>query len=318
MKNKFKYGFIFTILCTILTAIISIPTNAQTTKEEVEKIEVTYDYIPKDGSDEHNLMWGSSMGIYAKLILSDGTAADIDNDEIYWEIKEKNGRTVQSVQTEYVTSDGFKGLEIYAPYGYTEELIIKAVYKNNSDISASYQLNTTSTSPIFGDKFNAGKTFFRFKPNEPTDEKAVGDEPLFTEKWDKENTSYSVILPDNTYQIDGYEFKGWKDEYGKLHQPGETLTIKSTGSPAFYTLDASWKKSGRTEIVTTQSATTEKPTISEQPQQTSSAALSATLNETETKTEQSPKTGDTGFQFIIYFIMIISGMLVMGQAFKAN
>lgn len=318
MKNKLKYGLIFTILCTILTAITSIPANAQTTKEEIKKIEITYDYIPKNGSDEHNLMWGSSIGIYAKVTLSDGTVADGDNGEIYWEIEEKSGKTIQSVQTEYTTSEGFHGLEIYAPYGYTEELIIKAVSKNNTDISASYQLNTTSISPVWGDKFKAPKTFFRFNPNEPEDKEAEGSEPLFTEKWDRENTSYSVTLPENIYQIDGYEFTGWKDESGKLHQPGDTLTIKLTDSATFYELNAAWKKSSKTENVTTKPITTEKPTISEKPSETSSAALSTTANETTSQNTQAPKTGDRGSQFIIYFIMIISGMFVFGRTFKTN
>lgn len=313
MKNKLKYGFIFTILCTILTIITSIPANAQTSKEEIKKIEITYDYIPKNGSDDHNLMWGSSMGIYAKVILSDGTVADGDSGEINWEIKEKSGKTIQSVHTEYTTSQGYQGLEIYAPYGYTEELIIKAVSKNNTGISSSYQINTISTSAIFGDKLKVGKTFFRFNSNEPDGKKVAGKEPLFTEEWDKENTSYSVTLPENTYQIEGYEFKGWKDENGKLYQPEETLIIELTGSEAFYELNAAWKKTSYTEIVTTQPVTTENQTISEKPTENTSTASSVESNKTGSQTTQAPKTGDTGSRFIICFIMIICGMIVLGR-----
>lgn len=232
MKRKFwlPYLIIFIGSIVLLPCMISQISKANET-QKANEITIGCDFIPKNGSDAHNLTWGSCIGLYASTDLENQDSST----KIKWNVESTmNSETKVSV-SEYKTSKGYDGIKIYAPFGYSDTLSVTALLEDNTVTSEKYELNI-----IDGTKWN-GTHFFRFYSGETDGLTVKGTAPEFFEEWDVQSQTYTITLPENSFQVDKLEFLHWKDEEGNIYQPGEKLTVSYTGE-TFYPIYAVWGK----------------------------------------------------------------------------
>ncbi|MCI8410606.1 MAG: InlB B-repeat-containing protein [Lachnospiraceae bacterium] len=232
MKRKFwlQYFIIFIGSIVLLPCIISQISKANET-QKANEITIGCDFIPKNGSDDHNLTWGSCMGLYA---ISNVGNQD-NNTKIKWNVESTLGSEVTVSISEYKTSKGYDAVKIYAPFGYCDTLSVTAYLESDNSILEKYELNI-----IDGTNWN-GKHFFQFYSGKTDGFTVKGTEPEFFEEWDVQSQTYTISFPENSYQVDKLEFLHWKDEKGNIYQPGEKLTVSYTGE-AFYPIYAVWGK----------------------------------------------------------------------------
>lgn len=233
MKKKFwlQYLIIFIGSIALLPCMISQISKANET-QIVNEITIGCDFIPKNGSDAHNLTWGSCMGLYAISNVENQE----NNTKIKWNVESSLGNEITVSLSEYKTTKGYDAVKIYAPFGYSDTLYITACLENDNSILEKYELNV-----IDGTKWN-GKQFFRFYSGETDGLTVKGTDPEFVEEWNVQNQTYTISLPENSYQVDKLEFLHWRDEKGNIYHPGENLTISYTGE-VFYPIYAVWGKS---------------------------------------------------------------------------
>jgi hypothetical protein len=282
------------LLVLIMCTFSGFTINATETDKSIAKINVTYDYIPKNGSDDHLLVSGSDMGLVAKVYYNDGTVAKGDYGKVSWSISSTKDSLNDVYKSEYTNKENFSCLKLYAPYNYINTLTITATSQADNKISGVYELK------IDTDIYENRDSYFEFNANEPKGTTSTGKETEFTENWDGSKGTYSVIIPENTYKIKGYSFECWKDENGKKYYPGDTLTISvSENSGTYYPLYAEWKTTN--ESVTTQP--TENLTNSE------STADEANSNLT------SPNTGDYSMLYIL-LAFLFAGLFTALSIYK--
>lgn len=284
-------------LITILIGVINNPINIQAEENQdvVANIELNYDYIPKNGSNAHNLTWGSDIGISAKVLYSDGMVASNEDSKVTWTVSSVLNNTVQVATTEYVNLDGQESLEIYAPYNYCDELVITACLANNTDIQATYQLKV-----IDGTEWN-GTNFFKFLANEPKGTDVSGKAPKVKETWDVKEKAYSVVLPENLYKVKGYRFRYWEDNLGKQYKPGETLTV-SVKDVSYYSLKAAWKVEQIKKVE-------ETPKVTE-----------STVSKGKSKKQntEAPKTGDVSGETRIWCVAAVVSVIGIYVCYKGR
>lgn len=229
-KSKLLYFIIFIGSFGLLYGM-TLQTTKASTVQQASEITIGCDFIPKNGSDDHNLTWGSSIGLYAITDLENQNS----NTKIKWNVESAFNSEVAVSMSEYKTSKGYNGIEIYAPFRYSDALVITAYLEENPAISAKYDLNI-----IDGTKWN-GSNFFIFYSGETGGLNVEGTEPEYMEEWDAQNQTYTIVLPESSYQVDGLTFLYWKDEEGNIYSPGEKVTVSYTGD-VFYSFDAVWGK----------------------------------------------------------------------------
>lgn len=196
---------------------------AKTTNESV-KIEI--DYCDENTSKPDILYWGSEVGLSAKTSL---------DTEIKWKVSNDGSKDIEASTKEYRNSEGNSCISVYAPFGYCDELTISAISEEDEKKLATYSLKIED-----GTKWN-GATFFEFDMNVPEEKQLDGEIPQIEEQWDVNTQKYTIVLPDIVSSVDGYTFVGWKDKKGKVHQPGETLSVTYRDT-VYYTIYAEWEK----------------------------------------------------------------------------
>ena len=106
-------------------------------------------------------------------------------------------------------------------------------------------------------------------------------------KWNNETCEYSVTAPKNSYELDGYTFLYWKDDDGNKYNVGDTITVKTTGSPSICNLYGVWKSDTTDE--TTESADNN----------------TSTADESSGSDMTSPKTGNNDGLLIVMFSLCL-------------
>lgn len=211
----------------------------------VKEIRVTWESLPKDGSDAHNLLCGSKMGIMAIVILEDGTVAVGDKKNVDWEIVNKEGSDTNArcTVTENANMKECPCVTLYAPFGFEERLIVEATSKDNNFIKGEYEVNTTKQVITGEHVYSSGKSYYRFNPYAPNGFDVLGEDPVFDESWDAKEGTYTVIIPECNYKIDELEFSGWYSELTKqFYKPLEKLTIKvGDYSSVWFPLYSMWR-----------------------------------------------------------------------------
>ena len=199
---------------------------------KAEKLEIKVAYIDENSKDFHSIYWGSKIALYVSV---DSSLSDKDNN-IQWNITSENKYPLEVYTKEYMTDSGQDAIQIYAPYGYCDNIQIQAVSTKNKTRSNIYKLNISD-----GTEWN-GKNFFTFDANKPADVDIEGKDPSPKENWDSVTGKYSITIPKNSYKIDGYTFQYWTDNEGKVYRPDEKLVVSVLNSPAYYELHAVWEK----------------------------------------------------------------------------
>ena len=202
---------------------------------EIDYIEIVLVAVAKNESSEHALPTGSgSMGLMAKVHLTDGTIATGDMAGVDWSITREDGGVSQCTLSPG-TKDGMGVVGIYVPF--TEKIgscMVRASSKIEPYAFDLYEIiifkPTEGYSP---------KSFFTFQKGTIKGTKITGASPKWAETWDKDSKSYSTILPENTYKASGYQFAGWKGQNGKQYKPGTKVTRLNQSGPFRFT--AVWK-----------------------------------------------------------------------------
>ncbi len=204
MKKKFR----MLLMCmAVVFPMLFIPFVA---KADHNNLQIYVSTIPKNGSDEGHLMCGSSMKFSLRICKSESTKGDM---KIDWKVTKKDGTPMQAVYD--VSNDG-TDLEIYAPYGYSEKLEISACINGDLALTDTYTLETQENDKM------VGKTFFRFDTSEVENRVTCN---AFTEKWNANERTYTIVLPSVTLNDKYINFKGWKCSEGGCYAEGELLTL---------------------------------------------------------------------------------------------
>ena len=119
MKKSLKMFFMCMVLAIPMLFLPFI------SKAENKEVKISVSVIPENGSDGKHLMCGSSL-IFAVDINS--SAVDKEHAKIDWNVTKKDGTTMQAV---YEVQNNGKNLEVYAPYGYPEELEVSVCINGN-------------------------------------------------------------------------------------------------------------------------------------------------------------------------------------------
>lgn len=219
-----KLAITLSSMTIIMLAIVCFGGNY---KKVNKSVRVELDFLDENTSKPDVLYWGSEVGLSAKVSYNTG---------IKWSISNDGSKDIEVSTTEYCNSQGDNCIEVYAPFGYCDELTITAAAEEDAEILDTYSLRVED-----GTKWN-GTTFFEFDMNVPDDKQLEGDIPKVKEKWNVDAQEYSIILPSVSCRVDGYMFSGWKDKNGRIYQPNETLAVTHTGEGVYYIIRAEWKK----------------------------------------------------------------------------
>lgn len=204
MRKVFKMLLIFT---TVFLSIFLLPFMV---KAENKNVEIVVSAIPSNGTDEKHLMCGSSL-VFAVEINS--AEVDKDNADIDWTVTKKDDTSMQAV---YEVKNNGANLEIYAPYGYSEELEISVCVNGNAALTDTYTLETQENEKM------VGKTFFQF------DIGSAGEDIICnptTEVWNADENTYTITMPSVSLKNDCILFHGWKCSDGNIYDPGAKVTV---------------------------------------------------------------------------------------------
>lgn len=203
-----KKGFKMLLMCMVVALpMLFLPYMA---KAENKDVKIFVSAIPKNGSDDKHLVCGSSMTLSVEMASAE---IDKDNTSIDWKVTKKDGTPMQAVYEPI--GDGTE-LEVYAPYGYPEELEVSVCVNGDSALTDIYTFETQENVKM------AGKTFFQFDTG---DLKDVITCNAFTEEWNASDQTYTIRFPGVVCSDESVHFLGWKDSEGEHYVEGEKLTL---------------------------------------------------------------------------------------------
>lgn len=228
MKRKINLLFSLLVICSILLQPFSIKSYAM---DSTEKMEISIGAIPKNGSTETCLLCGSSIEFNVVFLAADGSLLKEDSTNVVWEVSQKDGTDVHAA---YTVLNNNRKLRLYAPYGYAENLEIKAYVKDQDNMVATYNIETAENAEM------TGSTFFRFDMNTDSENVSISETK---EVWNVAEKTYTVTLPTiNASNIDAQYFAGWKDSDGVVYSAGEAITMLYKNNETFHTFTAEWTK----------------------------------------------------------------------------
>lgn len=203
MKKSFK----MLLMCMALVLpILFLPFMA---KADDKDVKICVSQLPNNGTNEKRLMCGSSM-IFTTQINSD--EIDKDNASIDWNVTKKDGTPMQAV---YEVINNGADLQVYAPYGYSEELEISVCVNGNAAWTDTYSFETQENEKM------VGKTFFQFD----TGNAEYISCNLTAEVWSASEKTYTITMPSVLLKNDAVQFYGWKCSNGNVYEQGEKVTL---------------------------------------------------------------------------------------------
>ena len=167
-------------------------------------------YIPKNGSDDKHLVCGSDMTFAVNL---NSEKINQDDASIEWKVTKKDGTAMQAV---YETRDNGKSLNVYAPYGYPEDLEVSVCVNGNVAWTDTYTFETYENEKM------VGKTFFQFDTGKLKD---IVECDTFVEEWNADEQSYTITIPGIVSKDKSVQFLGWTDSEGQHYKEGERITF---------------------------------------------------------------------------------------------
>ncbi len=196
------------LMCMVLVLpMLVLPFMAKAGNKEVE---ISVLALPENGSDGKHLMCGSSL-IFEVEINSD--EVDKNTADIDWNVTKKDGTPMQAV---YEVRNDSKNLEVYAPYGYSEELEVSVCVNGKVALSDTYTFETQENEKM------VGKSFFQF------DLGSAGEDIVCsptTEVWNAGEKTYTITMPSVSLKNDCILFHGWKCSNGYVYVQGEKVTV---------------------------------------------------------------------------------------------
>ena len=203
-----KKGFKMLLMCMVVALpMLFLPYMA---KAENKDVKIFVSAIPKNGSDDKHLTCGSSMILSVEMASAE---IDKDNASIDWKVTKKDGTPMQSVYEPI--GDGTE-LEVYAPYGYPEELEVSVCVNGNEAWTDTYTFETQVNEEM------AGKTFFQFDAGDLNDTIICN---AFTEEWNASDQTYTITIPGGVSKDACIRLLGWKSSEGGNYVEGEKLTL---------------------------------------------------------------------------------------------
>lgn len=278
LMNK-KMSAIVAVIIVLMMSFCTINVMAveNTNEKKVSTIEIKCDSFTKNDSTEKSIECGSGSTFSATVKYSDGTTATGDDAKVQWKITGSDSNN--NVYTK--VNDDENSIYVYAPYHYADKLNLTATSVTNNTVSGTYDVE------VFDEHSTGPSNFFIFNSSDDEELDVTGDEPTFEEKWNNETCEYSVTAPKNSYELDGYTFLYWKDDDGNKYNVGDTITVKTTGSPSICNLYGVWKSDTTDE--TTESADNN----------------TSTADESSGSDMTSPKTGNNDGLLIVMFSLCL-------------
>lgn len=272
-KSITKIMSLLTMVAVVMFGCVSVSADEVSTKSKtISEIQINCDMFAKNSSTENSIECGSGATYSATVKYSDGTVATGDDSKVTWTVSGSNSE--DNVYTEEkVNSDNNCAIFVYAPFHYKDNLVLTATSVADSNVSATYDVE------VFDEHKYGSPTFFSFIGDETGEIELTGEAPQVSESWNVSTCEYTATVPENTYQADGYTFLHWEDEDGNVYNAGDTITIKTTGSPSRYFLYAVWESDEQETTVNRGTAVSES---------TADEAVASSGNPSDT----SPKTGD--------------------------
>lgn len=266
---------------------VSVSADEVSTKSKtIAKIQINCDMFAKNSSTEKSIECGSGATYSATVKYSDGTVARGDDSKVTWTVTGSNNK--DNVYTEEkLNSDNNCAIFVYAPFHYKDNLVLTATSVVDSNVSATYDVE------VFDEHKYGPSSFFSFIGDETGEIDLTGEAPQVSESWNVDTCEYTATVPENTYKADGYSFLYWGDDNGNEYNPGDTITIKTTGSPSKYTLYAVWQSDD---------SDTENDD-SEVSESTADEAFTSSDNSSDNSSDTSPATGDNDVYVLLMAIM---------------
>lgn len=257
MKKSLKIFFMCMVLAIPMLFLPFI------SKAENKEVKISVSVIPKNGSDGKHLMCGSSL-IFAVDINS--SAVDKEHAKIDWNVTKKDGTTMQAV---YEVQNNGKNLEVYAPYGYPEELEVSVCINENKALTDTYAFETQENEKM------VGKTFFQFDMGSEADRMVCSST---TEVWDASEQTYTITMPYVKHEKNLILFHGWKCSDGNGYDPGAKVTVPRKNGfmlvSAWYdVLDKPEVIATKVPIFTEEPAVTTGPAVTTAPAETAKASV---------------------------------------------
>ena len=252
MKKRFKMLF----LCiAVVLPVLFLPFMA---KAENKDVKIRVGFIPNNGSNEKYLMCGSSLTFTVDINSSE---VDTKNAKIDWNVTKKDGTAMQAV---YEVQKNGKNLEVYAPYGYSEELEVSVCVNGNKALTDTYAFETQENEKM------VGKTFFQFDLGSEADHMVCSPT---TEVWDANKQTYTITMPYVSHENNGILFHGWKCFDGNIYDPGAKVTVPRNNG--FMPVTAWYDVLDEPEIIATKA-----PLFTDEPAVTTGVAVTTAPAET--------------------------------------
>lgn len=251
-----KKGFKTLFLCiAVVLPVLFLPFMAKAGNKDV-KISVWA--LPNNGTDEKHLMCGSSL-----IFTVDIDSSEVNNEQanIDWNVAKKDGTAMQAV---YEVQNNGKNLEVYAPYGYSEELEVSVCVNGNKALTDTYAFETQENEKM------VGKTFFQFDLGSEADHMVCSPT---TEVWDANKQTYTITMPYVSHENNGIMFHGWKCFDGNIYDPGAKVTVPRKNG--FMPVSAWYDVLDKPEVIATK-----VPIFTEEPAVTTGVAVTTAPAET--------------------------------------
>lgn len=271
---KKRKTFILVLLLALCTFIGIDSTRMQAEEEAVQADAVTIESVDFEMSmvpltfGNGQILKGVGVGFEGYVYLSDGTVA-INNDlsPMEWEVTTEDGsHCVSYLSVNNAPTTGQGGVvrassDAWISVPYTEaNRTIKITVRSIADPTKIISKVFTIGGVTNGDG-TYRETFYTFSQGEVPESTITGRAAIFTEIWNADTNEYSVTLPENTYQANGYRFVGWQNGFGKVYQPGEVVTLHELQDWKDCKFSAVWERAEQSiEVKPSTSPNTGDPT----------------------------------------------------------
>lgn len=294
MKSKVITLFsVLTLVLMLSFGTINVMAAENNNKKEISKVEIKCEKFTKNDSTENSIESGSGSTFSATVMYSDGTVATGDDAKVKWNIS--GGNSENNIYTSESIKDDKSNIYVYAPYHYSDKLVLTATSVANANVSGSYDVEVFDKHSSY-----SPSNFFSFNATDNDELTVTGEKPVVTEKWNNKTGEYETTAPENPYKIDGYTFLYWKDEDGNKYNVGDKIAVKTTGNPSVCHLYGVWKADETDNTTSTNTSTST----------TSSSNANSTPDEYSNNETTSPKTGSN--DMLIFALLSISLLAVCG------
>ncbi|MDR0596130.1 MAG: hypothetical protein LBG50_01140, partial [Clostridiales Family XIII bacterium] len=154
-------------------------------------VSIALDSKSYEGSTASSMPWGSSLTFKAEVYWDDGTAATGSFAAVDWSLSSQSGLASKVWTKKWIGGDGIARIKLFAPYGWTGSLTLKAVSAKDSSRSGTQAIGVTDGTGKTGTRYFSG--LFGY-------DEFVNGRP---EQWDSAKGTYSMTLgpvPDDIQQ----------------------------------------------------------------------------------------------------------------------